>query len=422
MTESVGAQIRNRGYATLILRAGGMALLFLMHTTLARHIGSENYGSFSFALILGAVLAKLTSLGWPNALTRFVAEYREARRDDLVRGVIRRAHQTTLSVSLVASLLLAASAFWLPLRSDLQGGLLFTALLTPLVAMVSVRRGTFQGLHRPYASVVPDEVLLPGIVILFCLLFDIQHDSEAVFSYAAANLTVFFLATIWLVRSVRPGKAKNITYKTRDWLDSALPMALGGLGFLLLNRTDSIMLGLLSDMQSVGLYSAANRYAILISVVFGSISIVVVPMLSAAYHGGRRSAFHSLLRSARQWSILGALPLVAAMQLFPGFLLGLFGVEFRAGTDVLRILALGHFISVIIGPVGQGLMMAGYQRITAWSTLFVALGNIAANALVIPRYGAEGAAWTTIVSISTLNLILWRILCWRIPQEEMSPT
>lgn len=99
-----------------------------------------------------------------------------------------------------------------------------------------------------------------------------------------------------------------------------------------------------------------------------------------------------------------ALPVLLTFVLVPGFVMGLFGPEFEVGASVLVILALGQFVNVSTGSVGFVLIMTGRERMARNNAAVAAGVNIVLQVLLIPRFGAVGAAIATAVSVALLNL------------------
>ena len=113
-------------------------------------------------------------------------------------------------------------------------------------------------------------------------------------------------------------------------------------------------------------------------------------------------------RTARQsarWMTLLAGPPLALFLLFPGFMMGLFGDEFRAGAPLLAVLAVGQFINVATGSVGYLLIMSGHEKWILNRSIFIAAISLALNLLLIPRFGTLGAAMATAISVASTNLI-----------------
>jgi O-antigen/teichoic acid export membrane protein len=183
----------------------------------------------------------------------------------------------------------------------------------------------------------------------------------------------------------------------------ALPMMFGKISQIIMNRTDVLMLGAMSNMETVGIYSAANRFSTIITFVLGSINIIAAPMLATAYHNADTDQFRVIIRKGMLWSIWGALPLFAIIIIWPQVLLGFFGTEFVQGAVLLKVLAFGQLLNAVTGPVGFALLMAGTERQFAFTVSVVAVGNVIGNLIAIPIWGALGAAWVTAASLITLN-------------------
>jgi len=109
--------------------------------------------------------------------------------------------------------------------------------------------------------------------------------------------------------------------------------------------------------------------------------------------------------SAKMIFFSSALILIAYF-LFSHQILSLFGKEFIKGTSALIILSAGQFINSASGSVGYFLVMTGYERDTVVGIGLSAALNVALNALLIPRWGIEGAAVATSSSMVLWNLLL----------------
>ncbi len=409
------SRLRRGTVESFLLHAFGFGLLFVMHAVLARAVGVDGYGVFSYAIALTSLLAVVVPLGWPAALVRFVAQYAAQRHWGMLRGVVRRAYQVTLVTAGVTALSLGALSYWDRLPPAVAGSLWYAAVLLPMMAFVELRRRALQGLGRFKASILPEEVLLPLVVTCGVYLFAINSGSGAVHVYAGAALVVSLAGSAWLWRSLRrgvppEGRAASPEFETRVWMAVALPMVFGGLGQLLMNRLDVVMLGALLGPESVGLYSAALRFALLNVFVLQAANVVAAPLVASAFHSGRFLQARSILRQTTLIATLGALPLFAAMMIYPQALLGLFGPGFEEGAALLRVLALGRLAAVVAGPVASALLMTGREREFARVTGVLAVVNVGGNLVAIPLLGAMGAALVTAACTMLKNVWLFTLV------------
>ncbi len=400
------SRMRRGTVEAFVLHAAGMGLLLLMQVYLGRTLGKAGYGAFSYALALAGVLAILVPLGWPTALMRFISQYTEEGRFGLLRGAVNTAYAVTFVSTAAVSLALLGSSLWDAVPEELHVSLRYAALLLLFLAFVGLRRKALQGLGRVRGSLVPEEIVLPVLVVSGVYLLGVSTPQGAFLVYFAAALAAFVLGGMWLWRAMPQGvRAAKPEYERRAWMAVALPMMFGGLSQIAMNRTDVLVLGALANLEAVGLYGAAARIAAVNVFVLGAVNQLAAPMMARAFHGGRTRQVGAILRRAMLWSALGSLPLFLAMVLFPGTLIGLaFGPEFVGGAGVLRILAFGQFVNAATGPVGFALLMTGRERAFAATTAAVAVATVAGSLLAVPAFGAVGAAVVTAASVAILNL------------------
>ena len=165
------------------------------------------------------------------------------------------------------------------------------------------------------------------------------------------------------------------------------------------------MLGSLAGVEDVGIYAGARRACVPITFMLVAVNAIAGPVLASAYHGGRRDEFLAVLRRSSLWSLAGALPPFAVAFLAPEWLMSWFGDGFAAGGEILRVAACGALVNAATGPVTMALVLTGRERAHTVSMTVAAVVSVGANAVLIPRWGALGAAWVTACTVGGLN-------CW----------
>jgi O-antigen/teichoic acid export membrane protein len=79
-------------------------------------------------------------------------------------------------------------------------------------------------------------------------------------------------------------------------------------------------------------------------------------------------------------------------------ILSLWGTAFVGGSTALKVLAASQLIFIISNLFAFTLLMCGRQYLELGNVAFVAFVNIAANLIMIPRYGVTGAALSMLLS------------------------
>lgn len=403
--------LRKGSAEAFIINVVGFGLTFLMHAVLGRQAGPHEYGLFAHALSIATVLAIVVPVGWPTAIMRLIPQYTAQAEPRLVWGSILRGHQVTFISCCFVCLIL-----WVAGRSgyvspQLSKSLVSAGFLLPPLAFFLLHQKVFRGLQKIKAGMVPRAILLPLFVIGAALVLSANTAGQFVGLFFAGGLLACLAAAWWLLRSLKQvGLRQMPRFQTGFWMGIALPMAFVGLSRQVINRTDMVMLGIMENMEVVGVYGAASRLAGMSVFVSAAITTIAAPLLSSAYHSKQLGEFRLVLRKSIMWSSMTGVPLLAIMLLWPEMILRCFGDDFTAGGRLLQILALGQFVNAATGPVGIALLMSDREGLVALSNGVAAVVNIFANYLLIAKIGAMGAAIATCSCIALLNL--WKLyLC-----------
>jgi O-antigen/teichoic acid export membrane protein len=231
------------------------------------------------------------------------------------------------------------------------------------------------------------------------------------------------MATILLLAYVG---SRMAGFGSPDWglLKRALAFGVqshAGRAMLLGNyRLDQWLLGAISGSRQLGLYSVAVAWAEALWFLPTTLSAVQRPDLvrAAKREAGRRAAF--IFRSAVVVSVLSG----AAMLLLAPFLcIMVFGEDFRDSILYLRILVLGVFGVVALKLLGNALTA---QRRPVLASGAIGAGfaaTIVLDVILIPPYGALGAAVASSLAYTAGGVAIAVIFCRALdtPLAELVP-
>lgn len=385
----------------------GKVIAFALSVLLARRFGPEGFGLFSFALGVSQLGGRVAGLGWPTFSLRNLPVL-GARSDwPALRGLLVAGDLSVFAAAVVISLALALLGAH-PMSGDLGAGFMLGALLVPPMALRALCRNQLAGLGRAGRGVAVDEVIPPAVLLVLCIVaFDPR---QAVFGLAGASLGAVALAYIWR-RAALPAAARPVRplMAWRAWSLAALPLLLGMSARLVMTKSDVLMLAPLASLEAVGHYGAALRLSFLQTMPVTLASAVLVPRFSDAIARGQMADLTRLYFAAMAGALVLSGLSGAGLILFgPPLLSVVFGESYVAAAPALAVLALGQ-IAAAAGVVSGGCLVAGGRtRCFALVTLFALAVNLAANAVLIPRLGATGAAAATAMSAALLALLqIW---------------
>lgn len=388
----------------IALKAVGGALTFASGVLFARLLGAEGYGAYSIVLAWSAVLAVPAAFGLPQYLVREVAKAPSSLRAAL-RWADRR---VAVGGTGAAAVMLVLAG----LEATPAAQLFAVAAALPLLtALGGVRSGLLQAIGAAARSQWPRLLVAPLFTLLLTVLVWWASGSVRALDLVLVTVLAAALATgingrqveARAARCAAPAVASTLRLRT-----SLHFMTVSGL-YLLNSRLDVIMLGSLHDARDAGIYTIASRLADLTSFVMATVNMVIAPRIAELYQRGELSVLQRMVRVSARGVFLASLPaallLVVAAQ---PLLVCVYGPEYAEGALPLSILVCAQMLVVGSGPLGLLLNMTGHEKSLTINMAISVAANATLNTLLIPRFGAVGAAIATGGSLVLSRILLWR--------------
>ena len=385
-----GARITRRSILILGLQGLGLGLGYLLQVVLARLMGPSEYGLFAYVLSWGMTFALLSSLGLPAAAVRFVPELISAGDRPQAAAYVR---DSTRLVMLAGIAIAAAATAAILLMSqmgllDRVGLPILVAWSIPIFNVLRMQTEVLRSTGRLVLAFVPVLTLRPFLVAGAAgLMFVVGGGLPAEGALAATAVAAVLIVTARVrpVTAATAGEGCAIRSKSaqKEWLGVSLPLLATAFFIFILGESDILMIGAIRDTTSVGFYRAASRTASLIALALTAVNTVTAPMVSALNGSGSRNELVVIVRRAVHLIFWPSAGLAALVVVAAEPILGVFGPDFVFAAPALRILALGHLINAITGPVGYLLDLTGHQQISMKIYGASAALNIALNAWAI---------------------------------------
>jgi len=130
----------------------------------------------------------------------------------------------------------------------------------------------------------------------------------------------------------------------------------------------------------------------------------VSPMFSSISHEGNRERLAGLYEYAGRWIFHIQVAAVAFLALCGPEILDIFGKEYRAGADVLNVLLASQLVVAAGGAAVILLIMSGRSGVAFANSGAGVVLNLGLNLWLIPLYGIMGAAISTAVTRTMINI------------------
>jgi O-antigen/teichoic acid export membrane protein len=226
------------------------------------------------------------------------------------------------------------------------------------------------------------KVYLFGYVFKFMILFFIQWKNNHLdFEYSVQKLNL------------------------KEIISFGLFVLVGGASIMIVTRLDMMMIGSLLDLEQVAFYTVAFFIGNAIKVPGKSIATISTPLLAKAWENQNMKEIQILYAksSINQLIIGGVFFLCVWINIDEIF--SLLPLKFQGGKWVVFYIGLSQLFNIASGVNGAIIINSKYYKYDLYTNILLVGITITSNLILIPKYGIDGAAMATAISVLLFNLI-----------------
>jgi O-antigen/teichoic acid export membrane protein len=402
--ESVRTHIRGSSLL-LIGRQISLLLNLAVQVLTVRYLAKAEYGAFAYALAFVAPGANAIALGLGRAMSRFLPIYEEREEHAKIVGAIVLSVGTILVLGTVVILSLFG------LRSILMqsGGAdpLAVSLLVILVVLCPTQalENLFSALLAVFASAraifFRRHILGPCLKLAAVLLLIGAHADVRVlaFGYVVAGVLGAATSAVLLLRIFRDRgllRRSHLRMSSVPWKEVfgfSLPLLSFDLTLALRNFITVVVLQYFHALEAVAVFRAVLPIARLNEVVTESFRLLFTPAAARFFARDDRASMEELYWQTAAWVSLLSFPLFAVTFFIAEPLsVFLFGKAYAGSGSVLAILSFAYYFHAAMGFNSLTLRVFGSVRSIVGIDFATASLSLVLIALLVPFYGAVGAA------------------------------
>lgn len=369
------------------------------------------YGALVFLLSWLSIPATLISQGLPTAATRFISRENTQGQHGVARELLTEMKGLLALGALFVGVVAVALHTALPadiasrMPRELAGVLCLGVLF--LEPLLRLNQFAALGLKDPSLRACIGFLLPAALRLgLVAALLPLAPDARGIVCAYVIAWGLAYLASEGLLarRGFAPRPPRLARWRTIYRF--SIPLVGSELLALGVMQADKIFVGYLSGAEAVGTYGVASRLAFLAIAPAWAAAQTFAPVISEHWATGRIDALRGAYQRVAEASLLITGIAVAAVLVNTGWMLRVCFPELNAETaqTVVQILSVGLLLTVLPGNQAQLYRMSGRTGLAAWNAGAVAVLNLCLNGLLVPRFGALGAAWATATSLALGNL------------------
>jgi O-antigen/teichoic acid export membrane protein len=389
----------------------GKLISYFLRMFIARSFGPEDFGLFSLVSAIFGIVTTLALLGLPRGVERFLPFYLGKDDKAKAKGVVFSAFKIMLPLGVLAFIIIyffadviSVYAFNEPALTPL---LQLFAFSIPLSMILSILIGSFKGFQNMRNKALIEDITRPLstiLVLLFIFFFIYSGINGTAYAYFFGYLIAALLGT-YLLRSNLKSLGKDIKHvpRGRELLIFSWPLIMANYLGMVIKWTDTMMLGIFTSSDIVGLYNVALLTSNLLFSIMMPLIYIFLPVITEIYAKGKKEELSEVYSSVLKWGFAATLPFFLLILFFSDNVLSvLYGQEYVAAALPLIILSIGQMFLLFSRPSSNMLIMMGKTKLSLLVTSIGTVLNIILNVALIPIWGMYGAA---VATASTFLLI-----------------
>ncbi len=395
-----------RGSALLLFgRLIAIVLNLSVQVLVVRYLAKSDYGAFAFAISVVALATNISLLGLNKSLARFMAIYHESNDFPRMAGTAVLIISTVVGTGI--ALILGVIGCQSIIGNHLVSEQLSLTLLLMLIVLVPIDSldSVFQSIFGVFGDVRAVFVrrhllgpLLKLLAIIGVMLFQGSVLTLAV-CYVAAGVAGIGLYIILLIQVIKKEKLakwfqlKELRFPVREVFGFSLPLLSSQLGFVTRGALVVVFLEALQDSIAVANFRSILPFARLNLIVITSFAFLFTPTASRMYSRREAGSMNSLYWTNAVWVLVLTFPALLLTCVFAQPLtVALLGQRYHGSGIILALMSIGFFFDAILGFTVQTLRVEAKVRSIVITDIFTLVLAMALYLVLIPLYGAIGAA------------------------------
>lgn len=378
-----------------------LSTVFIIYA--AARLGADLFGAFSFVLALVELLSSIGDMG----LTRYgVREL--LRRPDKQATLVGEIFALQVLTSIVFTVVGVIAIFVVqPPEPKLELLLLGIGAIFMSCFINTAESVLIAGQNFFYSSLFNFLNRLVFVALGLAALFAGASVIVVMVTYIAGVIVESVLRMYYVLKKVT---ALSFRFPARDLYDmfmGSVPFAMGAIASMVFLRASVIILGLLMNDASVGVFNVA--YTIFLPVMWVPVilSRTMWPGFTEIYQKDHDAARANSWQWYRLLAMLG-IPAAMTVSLLAAPVLSLFPADFSGSITVLIILIWSVPMMVTSTMDFVILQVVDQEKLVARILIEVSVATVALNFIFIPLWGINGAAIATLLGTGYRQVLFYR--------------
>lgn len=403
-------QKSNTSLLTLFLRLIGIVFIFLTTFIFTNNFDSDIVGLYDFSRSYLLVFGSISMLASDQTILYLVGRYNNNKES--IKDIYLKIFLLCLFIYLLTIGLYFIINYYGLIQFDNKTNLIIlkSNLILIFYSIYLINAEIFRALNytvisETFRNIIKYIPLLLGFI--FVGFFENPYIVIDFFIFGFIFISI--ISSLVLFFTLKKQKSMTIEGYKKDTfkfiIKYSIPITISTVSIYLLSSIDIFYIKYFYGDKFVAYYSVAVKIISIINVSINAISLSVASGLAYNYTNKNFDVLKKITRKSSRLIFFFSLTVSCIIYIFSKKILDVFGNEYIISNTTLIILLIGNLIMSIAGNTYMYLLMTNKGIVLGKLLILAVVINLISNYFVIPIYGIEGAAFTSVISI-----ILWNFL------------
>ena len=374
---------------------GSKLIVFFLLPIYTNALSSEEYGVADYIITLSEIIRPFVSLAIYNALLRYGLSKNE-KKEDVVLGCV-----IVFLIGTVASIIITPLFGLYETISEWKWCLCAYTVIVFLhkIAMINLKISDKNKMYAVLSIVQAFVTAILSILSLVVLKRGISgYLLSSTVAYAITSVLALFLGEIW--KDLK--KASYNADLMRKMIGYSLPFIANDISWFFIHSSDKFMIESMINQEALGIYTAASKIPLLVTVVASIFSQAWdIAVVREYEEDNDRNYFTNVFNYFCIFVIGLTIGLITIIKPFMSIYVG---EEFFSAWMYVPLLAIASALSAFSSFLGAFYSAEKNSVVIMKSTIIAAIVNIICNFILIKKIGIWGAVIGTVIAYFILTL------------------
>ncbi|CCO48254.1 membrane hypothetical protein [Vibrio nigripulchritudo SOn1] len=372
---------------------------------LTSNLSVSDYGEYSLIISTQSILSIALTLSIVSGFSRF---YNEVESKDKLRNSVIN-FLFLFSLSVLPLIFLFSSSISLLLLGGIEGGseyIVEISILAVIIGITAVYETSYSMEFQAIKACLINflSVTLRILVVFYFVSFGTIDIDLIINTQIMISLSILL---VLFILHIKRFKLEICPVVLKPVLKFGLGLMFGSVCVWIITLIDRRFLAEYSGFEEVAIYSLASTVGMLITPVFLiPFRKVFTPFKLKVYsQDGAKlkiKSFYDIYCFLGIFCVLG-------LSLYAKLFVSLLGnSDYTFAINIIPLIAISYFLWGLNEFYGIGLIISNKSFVNSSLVAVTAILNIILNFILIPKYGVTGAAFSTIISYLSTNVLYFR--------------